>query len=230
MGASVEAFTEALDEACAWRKKEVSELVQALRATEPGTQLNETLRRALALLLNAHWEALIKIAVDSYLDTARKIGEAEGLYEATAFRALAVEKAYEDAARREKKRQKGRLHSQDPASHPLADVLLKVEYDAGKLWSELPEQVSSRVGASLWWNRLEYLCGLIDVPIPRGIVDPTLINERVVQTRHRIAHGEDALPDSEELLDARDRVMRLIDAIVDEMQRSLAERRFAAKV
>lgn len=222
-----ERFVEAMSDARAWRKKEISELVQALSTTEEDSQLNETLRRALALLLNAHWEALVKLAVDEYLRAAKSIGAAEKLPEGIAFSALAMERAHRDASNREQRRLRGKLTGTYPMTHPLADVLLLAESNAGSLWHDLPDEIGTRVGHSLWWNRLEYLCGLVDVPVPSKAGDSVLINERVVKVRHQIAHGDQLLPDHAELLDARDRVLELIDGLIERMEDSLFTRRFA---
>lgn len=224
----IELFAARMDETRAWRKKEISELVQALDGTEPGTQLNETLRRALALLLNAHWEAWVKDALDAYLVAAARVGAAEGLDEGISFAALAGEAIYEEAVRREKRRINNRRCEPTPVLHPLADVLMKMEYERGRLWQEVPDRIADRVGLSLWWNRFEYLCGLVDVTVDHDVGDIKLINERVVALRHEIAHGKDTLPDEEGLLEARNRVIELIDALAESLQTSLELRRFAA--
>ncbi len=220
-------FVDSTDASRAWRKKEVSELVQALGGTTAGSQLNETLRRSLAMLLNAHWEGLVKEVIDQYVRAAARLGAAEGLSEGIAFVALASERIYSEAEAREKKRLFGRLKEPHPVSHPIADVLLAFEYERGHLWDRMPDEMSTRVGHSLWWNRFEHLCGLVDLPIAHDAGDQTIINSRVVGLRHEIAHGKATLPDEEELLEARDRVFALLDGLVDESQGSLEARRFA---
>jgi hypothetical protein len=224
---TVDEFVARVDHSRAWRKKELSELVQALGAATPDSQFDETLRRALALLLNAHWEGLVREAVDLYIVAAKEIGIAEQLKEGLAFRALAAEATYAAGQAREARRLRGKLKKPAPVTHPLADVLLKVEYEAGTLWEAVP-LIGDRVGLSMWWNRFEYLCGLVDVPIQQEAGDHAMINARVVQIRHEIAHGGASLPDRDELLEARDRVIALIDSLVEALQDSLDSRRFAA--
>jgi hypothetical protein len=223
----VEDFVQHVDTARSWRKKELSELVQALQGTVAGSQLNESLRRALALLLNAHWEALAKDAIDSYLRAAKVIGVQEALSEGIPFMALAMESSYATAVKLEKKRIEGKDKDKGPVLHPLADVLMRGEYYVGHLWTEMPDMVSNRVGLSLWWDRFVYLCDLVDVPVPHAAADSQIINERVVKIRHEIAHGKQTLPDEADLLEARERVMALIDALADALQDSLEHRRFA---
>lgn len=223
----LEQFADLLDRERAWRKKELSELVLALSTAGSGTQLETTLARALAILLNAHWEGLVRTSLDAYLNAARQMGKTEGLAESVAFRALALEATLKDAQKRESKRENGKLRTGEPASHPLVDVLLANEYEVGNLWDQLPNSVADRVGLSLWWDRLELLLGLVDVSLDRLAGDPTLINQRVVATRHKVAHGQPISVDPDEVLKARSRVVAITDGLIESLQDSLRTKRFA---
>lgn len=169
---TLEALEDALDAAFAWRRKELSTLLTAIRSAA-GQQQKLQLRAGIALLY-AHWEGFIKSSAEAYIEyVAGKKLSCEKL--ASNFMALAIGRLLNDA--RDSKRVSFRIAA--------------VEFVRNETGANAPVPTKGiNTSSNLNSDVLSDIISIVGVDGRPYETKRNLIDESLLAARNKIAHGE----------------------------------------
>jgi hypothetical protein len=198
-------LSEALDDAAAWRKKEMS-AIRAMIATRARAHEQEALRRAAVPMLYAHWEGFAKEAATCYLELVlrqrRKYREL-----CPSFVALAARGRIRQAA--ETRRLSAHI--------PIVQFLLEGLDEQARFSVEGAIDLESNLSSTV----LRDLLVTIDVPYDSSWSSKELlIDGSLLKTRNDVAHGERREVDAA----TYDQLHALVLELVDQLKASIENR------
>lgn len=186
---TLQEFQDALDDALAWRKREISSLFR-----EANRPQNEPFARAFIAMLYAHWEGFIKEAARTYcefINGQRLLQEEAALPLVMLTHRNAITRCAETRMNSDKLQMvsslmnSGKERVRMPAEGPIITNNLRFEVFAD-------------------------LCAILQVPISPFATSRNFINEELCDRRNAIAHGKFLRCPPSELRQAKDRVVNLL--------------------
>ena len=199
-------LSETLDEASAWRTKELS-VLRILIATRGGTHDQAALRRSAVPILYGHWEGFTRHAATAYLELVRRQRRPYRELKSN-FMAIAVRGALKEAAEAAK-------------SRCTSDYLGKFNSLMGRLdeqvhFSEQAMKDAVSTESNLSSRVLRDVLDTIGVPYDRIFQGKALlIDGSLLEKRNRIAHGERVDVDSVTYAQLHDLVIELVNHLKD---------------
>ena len=184
-----------------WRKKEIS--VFASQVAHGSPDVKRALLRAGVAMLYAHWEGFVKNSCHWYLCflASRRLTFQQARPE---LAALAI---------------RGRLTSLEPSKRIQGhvDVVRMIREEATSRLSIPTDREDVRTESNLSYRVLMDLLTSIGCPTEAYEQYEDLIDENLVSSRNRVAHGEGAFIAETEWSDLRDKVVMLMDQVANQV-------------
>lgn len=192
---SLSRFNDHLDHESSWRKQEISILKRQVNAADTSKPAGRYALRSAIAMLYAHWEGWVKSISQAFLKLVNKEGlSIDRLSFPLAGRALQGKFRDLDDTRKSSKRESFArfIFSDDNQVIKLDETV----YTGSNLKYELFKDILIEFGID---NRAFETKG-------------NMIDSQLLAQRNRIAHGESTLPD-------KDEVIKLVDGIIEVMER-----------
>ena len=202
-----EQFEDKLSEDLVWRKRELSAIKQLIGRPNSATKGQNALLRSGIALLYAHWEGFVKQSSQIYLDF---VCSQRLTYEELSFNFVAIA-------------MKAKLN--DATSTNKASVYNDV---AQFLISKLGERISIstsgviRTGSNLSFGVLEEVLTCLGIDSTPYQTKSQLIDQRLLGTRNRVAHGDYEIVTCDEYLELHDDVIGMMDEYRDQLSNAVA--------
>ncbi|HET6509575.1 MAG TPA: MAE_28990/MAE_18760 family HEPN-like nuclease [Baekduia sp.] len=197
---SLQEFEDAIDRETAWRKRELSTVLSQARAAR--TPLQPTALRSGVALLYAHWEGWIKRVAEMYIDFVGQQRLAHDQLSAP-FLALALKVRISDL-----------IEAKSVGLHVAFAEFLQADLSTrARLVGQGHVRTESNLSSAVLRDIVDRL-GLDYQPYE---LQKQLIDQRMVETRNHVAHGEYldvSLADFETLHDEVSRMLRVFTADV----------------
>ena len=199
---SLQQLTELLDEDLKWRKRELSFLKSQLAKANRDHEKRIMLRVAVCFLYS-HWEGFIKRASTAYISfvstRGRRFHDLTPNFVALGLRGLIISAG----------------SSRSPVLHTdlVSKVLFGGEENANLNWTD-----AVNVGSNLNSRALIDVLCLLGIDATEYRTSGALIDQRLLENRNRIAHGEQGSiePDDYEFL--QERVLEIIERFRTDLQ------------
>jgi len=200
-----------LDEEIVWRKKELADLRAVIRRPGVAGTRQVVLIRSGVTMLYAHWEGFIKAAASAYL---KYVSNKRLTYDevTTNFVALGMRSRLQSASQTIKA----------SVLNPIAEFFVSglssrcdfPHEDAIKTFSNLSSTVFKEIIHTLNFNYSLYA------------TKEKLIDERLLNLRNNIAHGEELVIDLEEYMNLHDNVFELMETFRNEVDNAASTRHY----
>ncbi|HEY2355599.1 MAG TPA: MAE_28990/MAE_18760 family HEPN-like nuclease [Gaiellaceae bacterium] len=202
---SLSEFEEAIDRETAWRKRELTTVIFAVRGASPKQQ-GYVVRAGVALLY-AHWEGWIKSVASYYLDhvyqTKLKYTELASPMLAAALRTRVL------------------LLSESKSPRVHLDFAEFIQTQMETRASLRPESLV-RAESNLSSAVLEDIAICVGISFAPYELNRKLIDEALVRTRNRIAHGEFEAPTLDDFLALYPKVVEMLNAFTTDVMNTAA--------
>ena len=201
---------DAIDNELAWRTKELNNLCTSLGDARDGFRVN--LARSAFVIVYAHWEGGVKQCASYFLEyVARQKHKYSELK--SNFVAVACSSAIQQAA------SSGRLH----VYAQVVDFLLFNQDDRYQKPSTFEIQTDSNLSSKVMDN----ICFNIGVSLGDDLeLSRNFIDRNLLKVRNSIAHGGQDSIDEKFLIEARDRVLKLLGIFRIELQNAVVRKSY----
>ena len=200
-------LTDALDNASAWRKKEISTL-QSLIQSRNRPHEQAALRRAAVPVLYAHWEGFAKFAAMAYLELV--------LRQRRRYRELAANFLAISARGRIRQAAESRRLS---AHIPVVEFIISGQDEQARFSTEGAIDTESNLSSSV----LRDILLTIGIPYEGDWSSKELLLDgSLLKTRNDVAHGERSVVDSSTYDQLHDLVISLVDQLKNSIENQAA--------
>lgn len=204
-----ESLSDFLDSDLAWRKKELTNLRNNIRTSKDKSL--PTSLRAGTVLLYAHWEGFVKNAAETYLVYVKshklKINELD-----KCFLALAI---------------KQKINEFDSTSKSTKHIQF-IDYVLSPLdeRAKINEENVIKTNSNLNFSTLKELLTTIGIDCTPYELKENLIDEKLLNYRNTIAHGQHLLVDKDEYDILHSEVLNMIIEIKNQIQNAVTLEKF----
>jgi len=215
---SLDEFETALDIEYSWRKREITTLKFNLKGARRHQQ--EVFFRSGVVLLYAHWEGLVKFAAKSYLRYLN--------YQGASYRS--IKPCFLFFAAKSKLDSPGKLNMQNFPVFEKTQRIFTVPLD-DKFNVDPETGVSTRENQNLTSFEFKCLIGKLGLHYrPEFELREKLLDEKLMDYRNRVAHGESLRDDVEDYEATFDflakEILELLELLRDEFSESIRDKRF----
>lgn len=185
-----------------WRKKELSEVKSLIETRKFSPEKHNALIRSGICILYANWEGFIKSAADSYVEYVRN----QNLFYfelSSNFLALAMKEKLDEA----KETKKASLYI------PVCDFFL----DKLNNKCSLPKNLVS-TASNLSSDILKEITHTLDIDFSLYSTKSKIIDEKLLDTRNKIAHGEYLTIDRENYTDLHTNIIEMLETFRNQIE------------
>ena len=208
---SLENLNQRLDEDFIWRKKELAALKSLIenRSFSPNKQ-NAVLRSGVAILY-AHWEGYIKTAASSYLEF---VSRQKLTYEELAINFVAI--AMKTELDKAQSTNKSTIHTE-----VIAFILTQSNQR-----SSIPYKEIVSTNSNLSSTVLQEITCLLGLDYSSYKSKDKIIDEKLLDRRNKIAHGEYLSLDREEYQELQEKILAMMEDFRTQVENNASQRLF----
>ncbi|WP_016952868.1 MAE_28990/MAE_18760 family HEPN-like nuclease [Anabaena sp. PCC 7108] len=194
----------------AWRKKELSEVKSLIELKNVSPQRHNALIRSGVCILYAHWEGFVKLAANSYLEY---VAMQKLCYDQLASNFLAL--AMKEKLKETKETNKVSLYI------PVCDFFLSQLNTR----CSLPKKAIS-TASNLSSEILKEISHILGLDFSLYSTKSKLIDEKLLEARNKIAHGNDLIIDREEYIELHTEVIAMLDIFRNQIENAAVNKDF----
>lgn len=210
---TAEQLSDQLAKDLAWRKKELAEVKSLVELKSFSPQRHNALIRSGVCILYAHWEGFVRLSANSYLEyvTMKKLR-----YDQLAINFLAL--AMKEKLNEAKETNKASLYI------PVCEFFL----DQLDTKCSFPKKLIS-TASNLSSEILKEITYVLGLDFSVYFTKSKLIDEKLLEARNKIAHGNDLLIDTKEYIELHTEVIGMLDIFRNQIENAAINQDFMLK-
>ncbi len=212
---TLEDLSDKLAQDLAWRKRELAEIKSLVEAKKNvSDQRHKVLVRSAVCILYSHWEGFVKLAANAYVEYVR-LKKLTYQDISTNFLALAMKEKLKEA----KETNKPSLYI------PVCQFLISELNERCSLPKD-PISTASNLNSEI----LKEIADILGIDFSPYLTKSKLIDEKLLKTRNKIAHGEYSGVDRNEYIELHQETINLLDLFKNQIENAAIEERFKRKL
>ncbi len=212
---TLEDLSDKLAQDLAWRKRELAEIKSLVEAKKDvSDQRHKVLVRSAVCILYSHWEGFVKLAANAYVEYVR-LKKLTYQDISTNFLALAMKEKLKEA----KETNKPSLYI------PVCQFLISELNERCSLPKD-PISTASNLNSEI----LKEIADILGIDFSPYLTKSKLIDEKLLKTRNKIAHGEYSGVDRNEYIELHQETINLLDLFKNQIENAAIEERFKRKL
>ncbi len=212
---TLEDLSDKLAQDLAWRKRELAEIKSLVEAKKDvSDQRHKVLVRSAVCILYSHWECFVKLAANAYVEYVR-LKKLTYQDISTNFLALAMKEKLKEA----KETNKPSLYI------PVCQFLISELNERCSLPKD-PISTASNLNSEI----LKEIADILGIDFSPYLTKSKLIDEKLLKTRNKIAHGEYSGVDRNEYIELHQETINLLDLFKNQIENAAIEERFKRKL
>jgi MAE_28990/MAE_18760-like HEPN len=193
-----------LSQDLAWRKIELSALRGLIESRSLELHKNKVLTRSGIAILYAHWEGYIKCAATAYLEFVSRQKQYRYCDLTDNFVAIAMKNKLDEAS-----------NANQPVIH---NEVIKFLIESMEQRIEIPRQGIIKTGSNLSSSVLRQILALLGIDYQPYEMKQILIDEKLLEKRNKIAHGEFLDVDVDSYRELHKEVIDMMDLFKDQIE------------